>query len=170
MGAAISGSVEIQVHAQAITARDLGNVSYPLDIIKRYLYTDGSGALKANKMFDDTRTVSASSSETLDLSGSLVDADGVTLAFTKIKAIVIIASPDNTNDVVVGNGSNPVVGGPFGADGTQEITIHPGDCFAMFSNSANGLFAVTDSTADGLKVANSSSGTGVDYSIILIGE
>lgn len=170
MSAAVSGSVEIQVHTQSVLARDLGNVNYPLDLIQRYLYSNGSGAGKANKQFDDTRTVGASSSETLDLSGVLLDEDGTTLAFTKVKGLVIIADPTNTNDVVVGNGSNPVVGGPFGSDGTQVVTIHPGDCFAMFSNSANGLFAVTNSTGDGLKVANSSSGTGVNYSIIIIGE
>lgn len=170
MSAAISGSVELQVHAKAVTSRDLGDVTYPLDKIQRYLYQDGTGAGKANKMFDDTRTINASSSETLDLSGSLVDADGVTVAFTKIKALVVIADPTNTNDVVLGNGTNPVVGGPFGDDGSQTVTIHPGDCFAMFSNSANGLFAVTNSSADGLKVANSSSGTPVNYTIIIIGE
>lgn len=170
MAGAISGSVELQLHMAGVAARDLGNVTYPLDLIQRYLFTNGSGALKANKMFDDIRTLAASATESLDLSGVLVDADGVTLGFTKIKALVVVAAPGNTNDVVVGNGANPVVGGPFGADGSQVITIHPGDCFAMFSNSANGLFAVTNSTADILKIANSGSGTGVDYTIVIIGE
>lgn len=170
MGQSFGGSVEIQLHTQLQNARDLGTDNYPLDIIQRYLYTNGTGVLKASKQFDDIRTIAASGSETLDLSGSLADPDGVTIAFAKVKALLIIADPNNTNDVLVGNGSNPVVGGPFGADGSQVITIHPGDAFAMLSNSANGLFAVTNSTGDGLKVANSSSGTGVNYSIVIIGE
>jgi hypothetical protein len=49
--------------------------------------------------------------ENLDLSGVLANALGATLAFTAIKAILIVADSANTNNVVVGGAaSNGFVG------------------------------------------------------------
>jgi hypothetical protein len=41
--------------------------------------------------------------------------------------------------------------------------------FCIYDPSAGG-YGVTNTTADVLQIANSSSGTGVDYDIIVIGE
>lgn len=171
MAGALSGTVEVQIHTTLVNSRDLGDDTYKLDLTKRYTWTNGSGAGKVNKEFDDERTLAASATETLDLSGSAIqDAQGVNLAFAKIKALIIIADPGNTNDVVVGNGTNPVVGGPFGADGTNTISLAPRDAMVFMSQSANGFMAVTNSTADGLKIANSGGTTGVTYRLIIVGE
>ena len=49
------------------------------------------------------------------------------------------------------------------------MTVKPGGWLASYDPSATG-YAVTNTTADILQIANSSSGSSVDYDIIVIGE
>lgn len=163
--------IQVSVAGSHIEALNLVTASVPYNFASRTALVDGTGAGQAKAFFSDVRTLAASASESLSLNGgSLKDAFGNVLSFTKIKALIIFASPANTNDVVVGNaGSDPVVGGPFGSSGTQTFAVHPGDVACFVSSTANGVFEVTPSTAENLQVANGSSGTGVTYTIIVIG-
>lgn len=130
--------------------------------------TDGTGADQAQNVFCDERTITASSSENLDLSGSLTNVFGTTIAFTAIKAIMVIASAGNTNNVIVGATASAQFVGPFG-DATDTIVLGPGDIFLVTRRSAAGM-PVTLTTADLLKIANSGGTTSVTYRIVLIGE
>jgi hypothetical protein len=67
--------------------------------------------------------------------------------------------------VIVGNGTNPFVGG-FGA-GTHTWTIPPGG-FIFVAAPVSG-WTVTAATADILKISNSGAGTSVVYDICLGG-
>jgi hypothetical protein len=69
--------------------------------------TNGTGANQANNAFSDERTLNASASENLDLAGVLQNALGASLAFTAVKAILIVADVGNVNNVVVG-GAGPM--------------------------------------------------------------
>jgi hypothetical protein len=129
--------------------------------------SQGTGASQADLIYSAERTIAASGSENLDLSGTtLLDPAGTALAFVKVKAILIRAAAANTNNVVVGNHATAAFQGPFDAL-TDTISIPPGGFF-MVTAPVSG-WAVTATTADLLKIANSSSGTSVTYDIVIIG-
>lgn len=128
----------------------------------------GSGDYQVATQFADTRQVAASSSENLDLAGgSLTDDLNNALTFATVKAILVKAHDDNVNDVVVGAGTNPIVGGPFGADGSGSVKVKPGGVF-LWVAPKTGL-TVTASTGDILKVANGGSGSAINYDIVILG-
>lgn len=154
--------------AAAIALRgDLGTIDTKAAAGKTLTLSDGTAADQASKLFADTRTIAASGTDALDLAGVLTDPLGTSLTFTKIKAIVIIAHPGNTNNVVVGGAASFAFSTPFG-DATDKINIRPGGAFALFAPDLAG-YAVTASTGDILQIANSSSGTEVTYDIVLVG-
>lgn len=148
---------------------DLDNVVAvaPLDLLTTINLANGTGANAANQVWSDTRTLAASGSENLDLAGALTDAFGATITFTKIKAILIKAAPGNTNNVVIGaEATNPWVGL---LNSTGTITLRPGAGFMAWAPDSTGM-AVVASTGDLIKVVNSAGTTGVDYTIVVIGE
>ncbi len=130
-------------------------------------FSNGTGAGQASAHWHDQRTLAASATENLDLAGVLTNAFGGVLTFTKIKALVIHAAAGNTNDVLVGGaGSNAWVGA-FGTT-TDVVKVKPGGTLVLIAPDVNGM-AVVATTGDLLKIANSSSGTGVTYDVIVIG-
>ena len=142
------------------TARD--------DLLRTYAkeLASGTAASQADMVWRDRRTIAASSSENLDLASTLTDALGAAATFAKVKAILVIASDANTNEVVVGGAASNAFVGPFGGT-TPTVSVRPGGVFFVAAPAAG--WTVTFSTGDILKVANSSSGTGVTYDIIIIG-
>lgn len=126
----------------------------------------GTGSGQADKLFMDERTLAASATENLDLDGGLTDAFGAALTFVTVKAIMVVAKASNTNDVVIGGAASNGFVGPFGGT-TPTVAVKPGGLALLVAPKTG--WAVTASTGDILKMANSSSGTGVDYSIVIIG-
>jgi len=129
-------------------------------------YTDGAGAGQANLQWSDERTIAASGSENLDLSGSLTSLLGSAI-FARVKYIKITASANNTNSVNFSRPASNGLAGIFMA-ASDGVSIPPGGKFEWGDPGATGV-AVTASTGDLLTVANSSSGTSVTYRIIIIG-
>lgn len=128
----------------------------------------GTGAGKADLRFTDTRTLTASSTEDLDLAGVLTDAFGVALTFVKIKGLFISAAAANTNNVIVGAAASNAWAALLNATGT--ITLRPGASLGVMAGAADATtYAVTAGTGDLLKVANSAGGTSVTYDIVIIG-
>lgn len=126
---------------------------------------DGTASGKADLKWSDTRTVAPSSNEELDLN-ALTDSLGRTINFAKVKALHIRAKATNVNNVVVGAaGSNPFLG-PLGGT-TPTITLPPGGILLLVAPAAG--WSSANGATDKLKVANSGSGTGVDYDIEIIG-
>lgn len=145
---------------------DLGTVRWDAPSIAPTSLPQGTASGAADIVYADTKTIAASSSYSLDLVGTQdQNVFGVNLAFAKIKGIWIKAAAANTNSVVVGNGTNPFVG-PFSA-GTITITIPPGG--ELLLTAPAGGWACTGGASDVLKLANSSSGTGVDCDILIWG-
>ena len=162
--AGVTGEVSISINATQVGTADLGNPSVKVAIAESLQFVAGNAALgTADVMFKDTRTLAASASENLDLTGVLVDAFGATVANAEIIAIYVKAAAANTNSVVIGNVASGFVG-PLGATGTY--TVLPGDFFLATSRAG---WAVTASSADLLKIANSAGGTSVTYDIVVIG-
>ncbi len=157
----------LKILATGTLANNINTADDPLAKDYTQLLSSGTGANQASNMFHDVRTIAASGTDNLDLSGVLTNVFGVTLVFTKIKALFVKAAAANTNDVLLGNGANPFIG-PFGAAGASVVTVKPGGIALFVAPDVNG-YAVTASTGDILKVANSSSGTSVTYDIVILG-
>lgn len=128
------------------------------------LLLTGTGASLADVKFSDTRTLAASATETLDFNG-LTDSLGRTANFVKVKALLVVAASGNTNSVIIGNVANSFLGPLDQLSDT--VTLPPGGLYMIAAPVAG--WASTNGAFDKLKVANSSSGTSVDYSIYVIG-
>ncbi len=165
----LSSRISLAVSANQTNTLDLGSASATL--AKSYVaqLADGTAAGQANRLFQDTRTLAASANEDLDLAGTLVDALGATLTFARVKGLVIAASAANTNNVIVGNATTNGFISWVGA-ATHTVTLRPGAVLALMAGTADVTgYAVTATTADLLRVANSAAGTPVSYDIMIIG-
>ncbi len=168
MATTFSGTIGMQLVGQLNKTLDIGTARLDVSYSKKYTLANGTAAEQANMMWTDTRTISASSTDDLDLYGGLTNAFGDTINFAAIKGIFIFASAENINNLLIGgDASNPLVN--YVASGTDIVVVKPGGFFALYDPSAGG-YGVTTSTADILQIANSSSGTSVDYDIIVLGE
>lgn len=130
------------------------------------LLSHGTGENQADLIFRDRRTLNASASETLDLSGSLQTPLGLACVFVEVVAIIVKAAVANVNNVVMGGASSNAFVGPFGA-ANDTIAVPPGGV-AMLT-APKGGWAVTPTTADLLQVANSGAGSPVTYDIVIVG-
>lgn len=128
--------------------------------------TNGTGSSQASKVYVSQRTLTASSTENLDLAGVLTDSFGTTLTFSTVKWIYVKAASANTNNVVVGGAGAATFVGVF-SDATDKIAVKPGGAFMWFAPGTGAT--VTATTGDILLVANSSSGTSVTYDISIGG-
>jgi hypothetical protein len=164
----LTSSLSMAVSASQAVAADLGSASRVASVRRAVALAAGTGAGAADLVFSDRRTIAASGTENLDLAGTLVDSFGATITFVKVKGIYIAASAANTNSVVVGAaGTNPWIG-LLNTTGT--VTLRPGAALmAMAGQSDATGMGVVAATGDLLKVANSGSGTGVDYDVVIIG-
>ena len=161
----LTADITVSVYGAYVGSGDVSNPSQTINYSNRMQVTPGTSSGQADLYFEDTRTVSASSSENLDLAGVLTDRFGNTLTFVKVKAIVVYAESANTNSVNVGGAASNGFTAPF-ADSTDIISVKPGGVFVWTNPTGS---TVTASTGDILKVANSSSGTSVTYTIQIIG-
>ncbi|MBN1174529.1 MAG: hypothetical protein JXA67_20340 [Micromonosporaceae bacterium] len=155
-----------QVDATLDSALDLVTATAPLSVRKKLTWTSGTTVDKADLIFSDTRTISASSNEDLDLAGSLSSVYGSTLTFVELRAVLIAAAVGNTNNVRV---TRPASNGvPLFLAASDGIDVPPGGFF-FWACPADGKVTVTAGTGDLINVANSSSGTSVTYDVVIIG-
>ncbi len=165
--ATLTATLTAAISALYQGTHDVGDLAHNARPGATISLASGTGANQANAMWADTRTLTASSTENLDLAAVLTDAFGTALTFTKVKAILVMAAAGNTNNVVLGGAaSNAFIN--WVGDATDVINIRPGGVFMLAAPDAT-AYAVTASTGDILKVANSSSGTSVTYTIVIIG-
>ena len=117
-----------------------------------------------------TQTIAASGSLTLGLNGGgLVDAFGSAIALLHVKAILLVASAGNVNDVQIGPGATNAFNGPFSGT-TPAIAVSPGETLLLTKGTGSAVgWAVTPSTGMNLKLANSGAGTGVTFSLVVLG-
>lgn len=131
-------------------------------------FADGTGVGQADRVYvSEGRTLSASGTENLDLTGSLTDAFGATISAAEVVAIMVVAASTNTNNVQVRNASSNGVPLFLGAS-SPGVAIPPGGAFVFAGPGAAGIATITGSTGDLLTVTNSGSGTSVSYDIYLL--
>lgn len=159
--------------ATLTTSKDLGNTpSSPLDVSDRIKYSTGVGAGQADRLFYDERQLGASSSEDLDLVGSLTDDFGALFSPARIKMMYIKAASRtlaaNTNNVIVGAASATQWAALLGTTGT--LTLRPGASVMLAASEADATgYVCAAGSTDLLKVANSGAGTVVNYQIVIVG-
>lgn len=147
---------------------DLGSSSAKRTLTTSATLTSGTGAGQADLLFADTRTLAASATEDLDLSGALTDAFGTAQVFVRVKALVIKAAVGNTNNVQV---TRPASNGwPVFLAASDGLALRPGETFALISDVTDAIgHVVTAATGDLLTITNSGGTTGVTYSIAVYG-
>lgn len=165
----LTSKLAVSVSANYSKTLDLTDARANLAEVYQAVLSSGTGVGQADILFHDQRTLGASATENLDLSGVLADAFGTTVAAVKIKAIVFKAAATNTNNVIVGGDVTNTWFPMFGAE-ADSLILRPGAVFALFAGEGDSAgYAVTASTADLLKVTNSAGTTGVTYDVIIIG-
>ena len=157
--------IDAGINATLTNALDLGTVTYPASVTSLLTLATGTGSSQADMIFTDTRTVSASGTDALDLAGSLTGPLGTTLTFVKLKALFVRASSGNTNNVRVNRPASNGV--PLFLAASDGIDIPPGGLF-LWAGPVAGV-TVTAATGDLINIDNSSSGTSVTYDVVIIG-
>jgi hypothetical protein len=159
-----AGARVVGTYSQSVP---LGSATLALNLTGPVTFTAGTASGQADLAFVDQRTLTASSTENLDLAGVLADKFGNVLTFGHVKLIYIHAAATNTNDVCVGGAATNTFSGPF-ADPTDKVCVKPG-AVAFLTVFTGVGWTVTPATGDILKVANSSSGTSVVYDVVILG-
>lgn len=155
----------------ALTARntiDLGASSASRQIQLALELANGTGAGQADLAFADTRTLSASATEDLDLAGALADPFGVSQVFARVKLLVVQAAAGNTNNVQV---TRPASNGfPLFLAAGDGVALRPGETLILAADDSDATgHVVTAATGDLLTVTNSGAGTSVTYSVMIVG-
>jgi hypothetical protein len=164
----LTANIRVSVDAQYADSLDLASQLSPLLYNAQALLTTGNGANQGNLVFSDRRTLAASATEDLDLNGaSLQDAFGANVAFTRVRALVVRASPNNVNPVVVGGAATNGFIAPFGA-AAHTVSVRPGGVLCLIAPDAT-AYQVTAATADLLRIGNGGAGSAVEYDIVVIG-
>lgn len=166
---ALTSKVGVTLAATQTGTLDLGTTA--ANVVKRYVteLATGTGAGQADLLFSDTRTIAASGNDDLDLAGVLTGAFGATLTFARVKAIMVVASAANTNDVIVGGAGTNAIVSFFGAT-THTLRVRPGGALLLSCGDADATgYAVVAATGDLLRISNSGAGTSVTYDVIVIG-
>lgn len=162
-----TSSVVLSVTGSQSNAIDFTTGIAPLARTYQMLYSTGTGAGSADRIWHDQRTIAPSGTDDLDLAGVLTDVFGATVTFVRVKALIVAAAAGNTNNVIVGNAAtNGFITWVGGA--TNTVTVRPGGFLALAASDATS-YAVTAGTGDLLRIANSGAGTSVVYDIVVIG-
>lgn len=161
----LSASLQVIFKATQLGDNDFGNQRFDPLLMKTLDFTHGTGAAQFDRLFMDKRQIAASSNDDLDLNAALSDAYGAAIAAAEIVGIVLYAAAANTNNVVIGGHDTAPV--PLFADTSDKVSVKPGGIFTLFAPNAAGLCTVTATTADILRIANSSSGSVVNYELAL---
>lgn len=169
MSATLVTKVQLSTVATLTKALDLVNATAPMSQTFKAVLSSGTGAGKADLIFSDTRTILASAADDLDLAGGLTSPLGDSLTFVKVKALIVSASTANTNTVLVGgDAGNTFLTWVVGEN--DGVVLRPGATLALFAGQDDATaYPVAAGTGDLLRITNGSSGSTVDYSIVIIG-
>lgn len=163
-----SVAVGFSVAATANNQLDLNLIQTSLAYAKAFGWTNGAAINQVDRAFADQRTIAASGTDDLDLTGTaLQDIMGVNLALARVKLIAVYAAAGNTNNVVIGAAAATQFVGPFGA-ATHTLALPPNGSLLITAPTAAG-WAVGAGASDLLRIANSGAGTSVTYDIVILG-
>lgn len=149
--------------------KNLLDLSSPTDTLLkklRFELTNGTAANMADLCFHDQRSLAASATEDLDLSGTLAGPFGASQVFVELRGILVLAAASNTNNV---NVIRPAANGvPLFLAAGDGVPVGPGGVF-LWACPADGKVAIAAGTGDLLTFTNSAGSTTVTYDVVLIG-
>lgn len=168
MAQTLAGTLEVRPNLQYINA--LTDGTELLDSIGTSLkvtdtYANGTGSGGAQVMYHALRTLAATATDSLDLSGGLANGFG-TISFTVLKSIWISVVTASASGVQVGGAASNALAGLF--DNVNNF-IKVGPLGQLYISSPVTGYTVTGSTADILKVYNPALSS-ISYKILLVGE
>lgn len=159
----VNASLNLRLTATDTKAPPIGGAAQQVDVAEILTLLAGNGAVgKSDKMVTQAIDIAASGSSSVNLT-TATDAFGVALGMAKVQLVLLTADATNTNDIVVGNGTDPFV---FGDAGTDTVAVKPGGALVIFNPDG---YPVVASTGDQLKLANSAAGSVVTGSLVVIG-
>lgn len=164
-----SAELIVRTSSVEIASHDLATPEHRVTNQYQKQFTTGTGADQFDLIFSDTRTLSASTSEDLDLAGVLTGVFGAVLTMVEVVMIKISAAAANTNNVLVGAATAPVAMLAGAGAATASVPVKPGGCFCLCAPNAAGMFTVGAGTTDDLKIENSGAGTSVTYTVEIWG-
>lgn len=165
----LSTQIQLSIQAAQTAAYDLGPNALKnaiAAVAKSLSWDSGTASGQADLMFSDTRTLTASAAENLDVAGTLTDAFGSTLTLVKLRLIWVYAAAANNvaNNVQL---TRPASNGvPFLMASGDGIALAPGSGFLWFDPVG---VTVTPATGDLLTVTNGAGTNSVNYDVLLIG-
>lgn len=163
--ASLKARLEVKLTATLTNVLDLTQADAPLTALRIQDFANGVGANQANVIWSDRRTLSASTTEDLDLAGGgLVDAFGVAVAPVKLRAVVISSASANVQNITLFGDANSV---PLLNTAATTVTLQPGGLYVFTAPAVAGV-AVTAGTGDIIQVANGA-GVSITYDVIIIG-
>jgi hypothetical protein len=160
----VTSTFVVNANANLASVMDLVTVSAPSELKRTINLTSGVGANAADVVWSDTRTVTTAATDSLDLKGALVMADGSAFTPAKVRAIYISAATTNTTNLTIGADANSFL---LLADKTDAIVLKPGGVIFVADPSLAG-YAVTAATGDIILVTNAA-GASATYSILIVG-
>lgn len=131
----------------------------------------GTGEGKASVFYVDEITIAAGATLNLDLSDSLTDVFGASIAFTKLRLIYIelLSTTGSTGSSITVGGHASAACSSFFGDVTDKIKIRLGGCLQLACRDTV-AYAVTATTADILKIVNDDGSNPVIVRIGLAGQ
>jgi len=162
----IRNSIQLTFDAGSVLGTTSDDV---LDSTNYFSWTvaNGTGANQADLVFRGQRTLALSTSEDLDLAGSLTDAYGATITFARVKMIYVKAASTNGGNIIIGGAAANTFVGSF-SDASDKVELAAGQMYQVTAPDATG-WAVTAGTADILKVENDDGAAVGTYDIIIVG-
>ncbi|MEO3875527.1 hypothetical protein ABGB18_42670 [Nonomuraea sp. B12E4] len=155
-----------QLQSELTAPLDLSTPTSLLKLARQLNFAEGAGAGQANMIWHDKVTINASSTQTVDLAGTLTGPFGTTLTFARVKMLLVLASPGNTNNVnVVRDSTNGV---PLFLAAGDGVPVKPGGMLWWYDPTAAGV-SVTAGSGDLLNLVNSGAGTSVSADVVVVG-
>lgn len=166
---AFAGSINLKIAASQAGSNDFGTPAWVGSIEQTLNFGSGTTASNIDLVFFDERTVASASNDDIDVAGSLLAPLGSAFVAAELVAIVIVNKPlsgVNTTNLTIGGSSAPIT--TFLGGTTPTVgPIRPGGMFMIACADAAGIGAITATTADLLRIANSS-GAAATYQIAIL--
>ena len=162
---ALTGKALFSLAATLTKEFDMRNGNDPFSYVNSYSFADDTGGdYFANSSFADTRTLTQSASETLDLTDLLKDAFGDFVDFEKLK-ILMIENTSLTDYLIVGGAASSAM--PLFDDTSDKAIVKPGGMMILIAPDAAG-YDMTIGDQLKLQHGGTTSAT-LTYNIALIG-
>lgn len=162
---ALDTKLYLELVTNYTSALDLTTASAPITFKRQGILASGAGAGAADLVWADSRPISPSATDTLDLAGSLTGLLGGTVTFARIKGLFVAAAASNVTNITV---TRPATNGvPLMSAVSSGVPVKPGGIFSWYDPSAAGV-VVTAGTGDLIDFVNSGATT-ANYDVVIIG-